>query len=178
LARRLSAVGLDLKDCKKKRYAERGFAPGARLSRDRLLLVGEAAGIDPVTGEGIAQAIQYGQCAARYLVPRLAADRLHFRDWGRTVALSHFGIDLRVRSELCRRFFGPARGFYTRWLAEHPRVMEVGIQFFGGLPVGRLALARVGGELLASLWRARADRPLRALRLEAPRSSASRALTS
>ena len=50
-------VGLDLSGYKKKRYAERGFSPHEPASAPRLLLVGEAAGIDPITGEGIAQAL-------------------------------------------------------------------------------------------------------------------------
>ena len=71
LAARLRRQGLDPAHCKNKRYAERGFEPTVRLAAGPRMLVGEAAGIDPVTGEGIAQAIEYGVLAGRYLAQRL-----------------------------------------------------------------------------------------------------------
>ncbi|HEY1811583.1 MAG TPA: NAD(P)/FAD-dependent oxidoreductase, partial [Kofleriaceae bacterium] len=54
----LAQRGLDVADFKLKQYAERGYQPGAPLSSPRVILVGEAAGIDIATGEGIAQAIE------------------------------------------------------------------------------------------------------------------------
>ena len=59
--------GLRLADYKLKQFAERGFEPGAEIAKPRVLLVGEAAGIDIATGEGIAQAIEYGALAGPYL---------------------------------------------------------------------------------------------------------------
>ena len=53
LAAELELRGLDLRKLKKKRYAELTFDPHIPVSRAHVLLVGEAAGIDPVTGEGI-----------------------------------------------------------------------------------------------------------------------------
>src|SRR5207244_591408 len=54
LAEELRTRGLDISKFRKKRYAERGFHRAAPIAVRRVLLVGEAAGIDPVTGEGIA----------------------------------------------------------------------------------------------------------------------------
>ena len=70
---RLRAQGIDPSRCKNKRYAERGYERGARIARGRLMLVGEASGIDPVTGEGIAQAIEYGTLAGAFLARHLPA---------------------------------------------------------------------------------------------------------
>ena len=64
-----------------KQFAERGFEPGAEIARPRVLLVGEAAGIDIATGEGIGQAIEYGAVAGPYLARALDRDDLGFADW-------------------------------------------------------------------------------------------------
>src|SRR4029078_894282 len=64
--------GLPLHKYRLKQFAERGFEPGAAIARTRVLLVGEAAGIDIATGEGIAQAIEYGQVAGPYLARAFA----------------------------------------------------------------------------------------------------------
>ena len=50
LAAELAARGLDLAKCKKKRFAERGFERHAPLSRERLLLIGEAAAPEMIEG--------------------------------------------------------------------------------------------------------------------------------
>jgi len=44
------------------------FSPRNRFSMPRLLLVGDAAGVDPLFGEGIAPALAYGQVAAAALM--------------------------------------------------------------------------------------------------------------
>src|SRR5690349_13297938 len=96
LARRLRNVGLYLAKCKKKRYAERGFSTHEAMARPRIILVGEAAGIDPITGEGIAQAILYGKTVAPYLLKKLDKDALDFRDWKRSLLRTSLGVDLHV----------------------------------------------------------------------------------
>src|SRR5262249_36675197 len=76
LAARLASMGLDIARYPLKRFAERGFELHQPVSTRRVLLVGEAAGIDPLTGEGIAQALQYGEVAGRYLAARVGAGDL------------------------------------------------------------------------------------------------------
>ena len=64
LARALSARGIDIASVKLKPFSTRPFVEGSLLAIDRLVLVGEAAGIDATTGEGIAQAVLFGAIAA------------------------------------------------------------------------------------------------------------------
>jgi menaquinone-9 beta-reductase len=149
LARRLANVGLDLSKCKKKRFAERGFATHEPMARPRIILVGEAAGIDPITGEGIAQALQYGKTVAPYLLKKLDADKLDFADWKRTLGRTHLGIDLHMRNVLARVFFGPARPFYERWFVQNPAAMELGARYFGGDPVDKGALLKLAASAAA-----------------------------
>jgi flavin-dependent dehydrogenase len=163
LAARLERFGLDLARCKKKRYSERGFDPHEPYAAPRTLLIGEAAGIDPITGEGIAQAILYGQLAAGYVLSRLDANDLSFSDWPAHLGRTTLGLDLKVRYELCRRFFGPSREFYERSLVATPDGFHAGIRYFGGLPISLGQAGGVLGAWAARLWRERDAAPWRGI---------------
>jgi hypothetical protein len=95
IAEYLAARGLPPDAYPLKQFAEQGFAPGAEIARPRVLLAGEAAGIDIATGEGIGQAIEYGAVAGPYLARALAVDDLAFTDWRRTVDHHHLGLAVR-----------------------------------------------------------------------------------
>lgn len=167
MARRLERFGLDLARCKKKRFAERGFAPHEPAARPRALLVGEAAGVDPITGEGIAQAILYGDVAAPYLLSRLDANALTFEDWPSTLYRTRLGLDMLARHALCRRFFGPSRRFYEKSFAETPEGLEIGVSYFGGRRVDRRKAFAVFRSVVSHLWQSRDEAPLRALPMPA-----------
>ncbi|HEU4412988.1 MAG TPA: FAD-dependent monooxygenase [Polyangiaceae bacterium] len=157
----LEARGLDPAAHPHKRFAERGFHPHEPVARGRVLLVGEAAGIDPVSGEGIAQAILYGQAAASYLAGRLARASPAFGDWASYLVRTSLGRDLYVRHAIARRLFGPARPAYERALCDVRGLAELAFAYFGGLPIAPAALAALGARLARHLWRERASRPLR-----------------
>jgi flavin-dependent dehydrogenase len=150
LAGYLAARGLDLARYRVKQFAERGFEPGAELSRPRVLLVGEAAGIDIATGEGIGQAIEYGALAGRYLGRALAGDRLGFGNWRRVVDRHHLGLQLRIRHAAHRAFYGPRRATVERMLPRLTRLMRAGVQDFAGVPVSGLDVVRGAGQLVAA----------------------------
>jgi flavin-dependent dehydrogenase len=161
LAKRLRALGIDPAACKKKRYAERGYDPAARIAAGALMLAGEAAGIDPFTGEGIAQAIEYGVLAGSFLArhfagrdrdgtPRLTTPRsavapsatperdrasVDVSDWVREVRTSRLGLDLRVRARFLQLYYGRGprvRAGVERVFTDSPDVMRIGCEHFGG----------------------------------------------
>jgi flavin-dependent dehydrogenase len=156
LTERLRGKGIDPARCKNKRYAERGFEPAARVARGALMLAGEAAGIDPVTGEGIAQAIEYGVLAGRFLArqPALAGDGpVSVEGWAKTVRASRLAFDLRVRAAFARLYYGAARVEVERFFTESPEAMFIGCRHFAAWPqdwlqVGEV-VARGGARLLA-----------------------------
>jgi len=115
---------------------------GAALSGRRALLVGEAAGIDPVTGEGIAQAIQYGAVAGAYLARKIPESDFAFGDWPSSVRSSPVGRDLVVREAAFGLFYGPRRPNVERFLLDCPDFIRVGLQHFSGKPWSRAAVAR------------------------------------
>lgn len=142
LAEQLKRRGLDLERCRKKRFAERGFEPHVPMSQPGVLLVGEAAGIDPVTGEGIAQAIQYGAVAAGYLARKFEARELEFSDWPDEVKRTMIGRDLWVRTKGVSLFYGAPRPSVERFLLSSPEFIRLGLQHFAGKRWSRTAIAR------------------------------------
>ncbi len=127
----LGTLGLDISSYKQKRYAERGLDFTEGLSLGPLMLTGEAAGIDPITGEGIAQAIEYGALAGEF-VRKVLHRREELERWTRTVHRSRLGVDLRVRRRLVRSFFGAQRASMERLLLD-PVSLRCGGRHFGAL---------------------------------------------
>lgn len=143
-AARLERQGLRLADHAQKRFGERGFELHKAFAAPRVLLVGEAAGIDPITGEGIAQAVEYGHAAASYLAPRLDSGDLGFQDWGEHLRRSRIGFDLGVRTRIVELCFGRRRATMERFLLRTPSLLEAALRGWGGLPIRRATLARLG----------------------------------
>jgi flavin-dependent dehydrogenase len=152
----LAARGLDIARYRVKQYAERGFEPGAPIARPRVLLVGEAAGIDIATGEGIAQAIEYGATAGPYLARAFERDDLGFANWRRYVARHHVGWQMRIRHLCYRWFYGDRRDTVERIMPKLPQLFRVGVEDFAGLPISKLALAHGAGQFLAAYIHERA----------------------
>jgi flavin-dependent dehydrogenase len=150
LADRLRAVGVDPATCKNKRYAERGFDPAAVLARGPCMVAGEAAGIDGLTGEGIAQAIEYGVLAGRFLATRLGSESgrglLALDAWNRVVARSRLARDLRVRRRVLELYRGPRRADLERFLFDCPDGLAVGAVHFAGMPQDWAAVGEVVGR--------------------------------
>ena len=149
----LRARGLDLASYKLKQFAERGFEPGAEIARPRVLLAGEAAGIDIATGEGIAQAIEYGMLAGEYLAKALENDNLLFSTWRQRVEGRHIGRQLRIRHLAYRAFFSHRRPTLERVLPKLETLFRVGVQDFAGVPMSKLAIAQGTAILLGALAR-------------------------
>ena len=159
LAAHLAARGLDASCTKLKQFAERGYVPGAPLAVPRVLLVGEAAGIDIATGEGIAQAIEYGALAGGYLARAFDDDDLRFASWRGHVARHHVGWQLRVRHACYRAFYSQRRPALERILPATTSLLRLGVQDFAGKRLSPLALVHGAGQLLRALVREQAREP-------------------
>jgi flavin-dependent dehydrogenase len=73
------------------------FSPYNRFSAARLLLVGDAAGADPLFGEGIAPALAYGGVAAQAIQEAFTRQDFSFRGYRRRVFNSPLGRYLLLR---------------------------------------------------------------------------------
>ena len=149
LEQRLAAQGLDMRRYKLKRYAERGFEPHRPQSSPRVLLVGEAAGIDGLSGEGIAQSVEYAALAGPYLAEKLGEGELSFRDWAARVAGTKLGVDLRLRHRLLSYYGGPHQSWFERHLLLTPEFIQCSMERFAGRPVNTFRLLP---PLLSAAW--------------------------
>jgi menaquinone-9 beta-reductase len=157
--RYLTSRGLDLSRYKLKQYAERGFQPGAPISKPRVMLVGEAAGIDIATGEGIAQAIEYGYVAGPFLARAFERDDLGFSTWGDHLSKRHLGFQMRVRHIAYEAYYGHRRDLIERMLPRMASLVNIGVQDFAGRPLSKLDLLRGAGQFIAAFARERMRSP-------------------
>jgi len=132
LDRRLRRIGLDPAAHRKKQMLERGFEPHEPFSRGRVMLVGEAAGVDPITGEGIAEAIQYGSVAGAYLADKLTRGQQDLTDWRRHLLRSPVGADLLLRRWGAFLCFKYARRPVELLFARVPKVLDLAAGLFAG----------------------------------------------
>jgi flavin-dependent dehydrogenase len=157
LAERLRSLDIDPSSCTNKRYAERGYEPASRVAGGALLLAGEAAGIDPVTGEGIAQAIEYGVLAGRFLARLFSGHGdgpVRVDGWTRELAASRLARDLRIRTRFLRLYYGPTRAEVERFFVESPEAMRIGCEHFAAQPHDWLLVGEVVARGAAA-WIAR-----------------------
>ncbi|MFO0602284.1 MAG: NAD(P)/FAD-dependent oxidoreductase [Polyangiales bacterium] len=146
---RLAAIGLDPSRYRRKRFAERGFSPRDVLATERVMLVGEAAGVDPFSGEGIGPAIEYGVLAAGFLAEHLGGTLL---GWTSRVRRSRLALDLRARGALVAPYYdGPLRAAIDGALARSPAPLEALGDLFGGRRPRLRTVARAGAASLAAL---------------------------
>jgi flavin-dependent dehydrogenase len=145
LGERMAKMGLDITKYKQKRFAERGVEMADAFAEGPLMLAGEAAGIDPITGEGIAQAIEYGAMVGPHVVSALAGD-VRVDAWTERVRRSRLGRDLRIRERLVRELYGARRPELERVIVRD-EFLRAGALHFGALPMdwraASLAIARV-----------------------------------
>jgi flavin-dependent dehydrogenase len=154
LAARLRSRGLDPAHYRIKRFAERGLSLHQPFARERVLLVGEAAGIDPVLGEGIAQAVLYGHAAARYLAGCVARSDYRFADYRDALRRSRVGLDLRVRSAAVQLVYGRTRPAVEHLVTHSRALAHAGMCYFAGRRVPRLQLALAARDA-ALAWHAK-----------------------
>ncbi|MBS2013987.1 MAG: NAD(P)/FAD-dependent oxidoreductase [Deltaproteobacteria bacterium] len=118
LARALAKRGIDIARVKLKPFSTRPYVPGTTLAQDGVVLVGEAAGIDRTTGEGIAQAIVMSGIAARHLARALRTGLASFEGYARAVRAATIGRHMLQSAWLARRVYGrigePARQLLLR----------------------------------------------------------------
>jgi menaquinone-9 beta-reductase len=110
------------------------YIPGKLLAAPHVVLVGDAAGAEPLMGEGISFALDYGKFAARAVLVALRTGCYDFSDYSATLARSRLGKKLT-------RLYWTARLCYGRptWRAcfavalRSRRLQSVGLQWYNGV---------------------------------------------
>jgi flavin-dependent dehydrogenase len=108
------------------------FRAGAPLAGPGALLVGDAAGVDPLLGEGISYALEYGRHAAEELAGAFARRDLSFATYESRIQASAMGKKLRRLAFATRLFYGRSRAFWF-WVAQlSRRAQNVGMDWYNG----------------------------------------------
>ncbi len=120
-----SRHGFRLLDGKLQGWPEHYYAFSARSARPRLLLTGEAFGIDPLLGEGITPAIEISRYAAVRLARALrnGSDSVPFYELG--YVLSTEGRNLLYQGALANRLYGDHPYRWMRVLFENRGIHDV-----------------------------------------------------
>ncbi len=111
----------------------RWYEPRTPIASPGALLVGDAAGCDPLMGEGISYAFEYGRAAAEAIVAALARRDVDVSAYSRCVAASWFGRKLRRLKTAARLFYGPASTLGFAVAARSTRLQGVGIRWYNGV---------------------------------------------
>jgi flavin-dependent dehydrogenase len=115
-----------------KAFPIRTYSPTARMAAPHALLVGDAAGVDPLMGEGISFALEYGILAADHVVRAHASGDFAFAGYERAV---HDGPIGRKLARLCQgasRFYGPRGAWWFRLARMSPRAQRIGLAWYNG----------------------------------------------
>ena len=97
LSAEMARFNYDLADYELKGHPIRWFDPFIKISVPRVLLVGDAAGADPIFGEGISMALGYGKLAAREVIRAFKEDDFEMKGYQRRMLLSPLGQTLIAR---------------------------------------------------------------------------------
>jgi len=109
------------------------YRPGARLAAPHAWLVGDAAGVDPLMGEGISLALEYGSFAAAAAARAVRSGDYATTAYQRDVEGSWLGTKLRRLHLATRLFYGPTSRLCFA-LAEHSRrVRALGLRWYNGV---------------------------------------------
>jgi geranylgeranyl reductase family protein len=126
LAEAVAARGYELDSLELKGHPIRVFNAKGPLSKERVLLVGDAAGVDALFGEGISFALAYGEVAARVVADAFARRCFQFEGYRRALLRHRLLGQLPVRTALARRhqsFSHPAA------LSAAIRLLRAGLKF-------------------------------------------------
>jgi geranylgeranyl reductase family protein len=126
-----------------------GYHPRTRVAVPHLVLVGDAAGIDGLTGEGIAVALEQGLVAADAIARALDDGDFRFRGYRRALRRATVGRDLAIDRWLARLLY---RGKTERWLGfllEDPKMLDL----YAARVAGGVVLADRKADLIAAFGR-------------------------
>lgn len=143
-----------------KSFPIRWYAPQPRVSAPAVLLVGDAAGVDPLMGEGISFGFEYGRRAAAAIGLAVSGERAVDAWYQRQVEESWMGRKLRRLGLAERLFYGPSARLWFEIAARSQVAQDIGIRWYNGVGgIDRLGLraaawAWLRGDLEAAARRA------------------------
>ena len=110
-----------------------GYTPRQPLAAPHVVLVGDAAGAEPLMGEGISFALEYGKFAARAIYSALQVKRFDFNDYTTALARSRLGKKLTRLYYTTKLFYGRTAPLWFTLAARSPRLQSVGLKWYNGV---------------------------------------------
>jgi flavin-dependent dehydrogenase len=110
-----------------------GYTPGRPLAAPHVVLVGDAAGAEPLMGEGISFALEYGKFAAQAILPALRTNRFDFSQYTETLSRSWLGKKLARLHMTARMFYGGTSRFWFALAARSRRLQSIGLKWYNGV---------------------------------------------
>jgi len=152
LRRLLRELGAD-PEARRQAFPIRTWEPGARVAAPHALLVGDAAGVDPLMGEGISFALEYGVLAADAIVRAFETGDFGFADYAAAVHGGPLGRKLRLLDAATQRFYGPQGWLWFRLARLSARARRMGLEWYNGVErrqgPGERIVRRLGRAWLA-----------------------------
>jgi len=128
----LPLVGLRERMLKFNAFPIRWFDNRDRYVTGRVILTGDAAGVDPLMGEGISCAFEHGKVAARAIGRFLKGDSAALSAYDRELHRGAIGWKLRKLAFAARHFYGPHYRSFFRLSRVSRRAQEIGLDWYNG----------------------------------------------
>ena len=103
-----------------------------RFASGRVILAGDAAGCDPLLGEGISCAFEHGKLAARSIASFLNGDEAALARYDRELHRGAVGRKLGKLAFAARRFYGPHHRLFFRLAMLSRRAQQIGVDWYNG----------------------------------------------
>jgi menaquinone-9 beta-reductase len=105
----------------------------APVAAPHVMLAGDAAGVDPLMGEGISFAFEYGRRAAAATVQALEGNDFSGADYAAAVQSSWMGKKLRRLALATRLLYGPTWRLWFALAGRSPQAQDLGIRWYNGV---------------------------------------------
>jgi menaquinone-9 beta-reductase len=113
------------------------------------ILAGDAAGVDPLMGEGISCALEHGKLAAAAIANYLDGDCAALEAYGNELHQGLMGRKLRRLAFAARRFYGAHHHFYFRLAGFSSKLQRLGVDWYNGArKLDELSIARAAARLM------------------------------
>ncbi len=110
----------------------RWFDARDSYARGRVILAGDAAGVDPLMGEGISCAFEHGKLAANAIGKFIDGDSGAIRAYDRALHEGAVGKKLSKLAFAARHFYSPHSRLFFRIAGVSRRAQEIGVDWYNG----------------------------------------------
>jgi geranylgeranyl reductase family protein len=110
----------------------RWFDAADSYARGRVILAGDAAGVDPLMGEGISCAFEHGKLAAAAICKFLDGNHSALRDYDRALHVGAVGRKMSKLAFAARHFYSPHHRLFFRIASISRRAQELGVDWYNG----------------------------------------------